>query len=236
MLIIDTVEGLMNFGLTRQEANVYLLLFSEGHLNGYEVSKLSGISRSNAYNALAGLVEKGAAYVIEGNSVSYTPVDINEFCDNKIRLLQKNKNELINNMPKKRVESDGYITIKGEKHILDKMKNMILEANERIYLSMSHKWLKEVINELNIIKNKGIKIVIITEESFFLENAKVFYTEKKTEQIRMIVDSKHVLTGSILDPNYSTCLYSSNNNLVEVFKEALKNEIVLIEINKGDKK
>lgn len=231
MFIIETIETLMSFGLTRQEASIYIILFSEGELNGYEVSKLTGISRSNTYSALAGLVDKGAAYVIEGNAVLYTPVSVEEFCQNKIRSLQKSKEELIHNMPKRRDESDGYITIKSEKHILDKLKNMILGAKERVYLSMSKTKLEQIITELNDLRDRQIKIVIITEPFFELEGAKIYYAEKKPEQIRLIVDSKHVLTGDIKDKKTSTCLYSSNNNLVEVFKESLTNEIKLIKIN-----
>ena len=62
---MDNVERLMEFGLTRHEASLYILLTLEGSLNGYEAAKQSGISRSNAYNALAGLVDKGAAYIQE---------------------------------------------------------------------------------------------------------------------------------------------------------------------------
>ena len=54
---MDNVELLMSFGLTRQEARVYVLLLGEGALSGYEAAKRLGISRSNAYAALAGLVE-----------------------------------------------------------------------------------------------------------------------------------------------------------------------------------
>ena len=42
-----------------------MTLLAEGRLTGYEATKLTGISRSNTYTALAGLVEKGAAYVLE---------------------------------------------------------------------------------------------------------------------------------------------------------------------------
>ena len=49
---MDNVERLMEFGLTRHEASLYILLTLEGSLNGYEAAKQSGISRSNAYNAL----------------------------------------------------------------------------------------------------------------------------------------------------------------------------------------
>lgn len=80
---MDNVERLMEFGLTRHEANLYILLTLEGSLNGYEAAKQSGISRSNAYNALAGLVDKGAAYIQEEDTVRYTPVAIEEFCSNK---------------------------------------------------------------------------------------------------------------------------------------------------------
>ena len=69
---MDNVERLMEFGLTRHEASLYILLTLEGSLNGYEAAKQSGISRSNAYNALAGLVDKGAAYIQEEDTVRYT--------------------------------------------------------------------------------------------------------------------------------------------------------------------
>lgn len=232
---MDNVEALINFGLTRQEASIYLLLFSEGELNGYEVSKLTGISRSNAYNSLASLVEKGAAYAIEENTKKYIPVDIEEFCNNKLRFLNSKKKLLIDNIPKRNEEVSGYITIKGEDHIIDKFKNMILEAKERLYLSVSRDRMKDVYEELVIARDKKIKIVIITEEHFCFPGAKIYYKEKKSEDIRLIVDSTHVLTGKITDKHNSTCLYSSNSNLVDIFKEALTNEIKLIQLKEKER-
>jgi transcription elongation factor GreA-like protein len=55
---MDIIEKLTYFNLTRQEATLYLTLLAEGRLTGYEATKLTGISRSNTYTALAGLVEK----------------------------------------------------------------------------------------------------------------------------------------------------------------------------------
>ena len=118
---MDNVERLMEFGLTRHEASLYILLTLEGSLNGYEAAKQSGISRSNAYNALAGLVDKGAAYIQEEDTIRYTPVAIEEFCSNKIRHLEQKKTELIEELPSKRKNEGGYLTIKGEEHICDKI-------------------------------------------------------------------------------------------------------------------
>ena len=39
---MDNVERLMEFGLTRHEASLYILLTLEGSLNGYEAAKQSG--------------------------------------------------------------------------------------------------------------------------------------------------------------------------------------------------
>ena len=81
---MEIVERLMHFNLTRQEATLYLLLVKAGRLTGYEAAKQTGISRSNTYTALAGLVEKGAAYIMEEGKVTrYTPVAPEEFCNNK---------------------------------------------------------------------------------------------------------------------------------------------------------
>lgn len=52
------LDRLVLFGLTRQEAAVYLCLYQQGELNGYEAAKYTGISRSNVYSALSALTDK----------------------------------------------------------------------------------------------------------------------------------------------------------------------------------
>lgn len=230
---MDNIDRLLAFGLTRQEATLYLTLYVNGDLSGYEAAKLTGISRSNAYNALAGLVEKGAAYVMEGAVTKYTPVAVEEFCSNKLRNLNMFKDLLIQGMPDQKNEQEGYITITGEKHIFDKMKNLLYEADQRIYLSISKDLLPVIRNDLIEISKRNIKIVLITDLNERIPGMRCYYSDKSDGQIRMIVDSKNVLTGEIKGDSAS-CLYSSKKNLVDVFKEALRNEMKLIELTKGD--
>ena len=110
-------EKLQAFGLTRQEAAIYLCLCRNGTLTGYEAAKLTGISRSNVYNALAGLTEKGAAYLMEGSASRYTPVPVGELCDDKLRAMREAKVWLEQNVPRAIQPEDGYITIVGEQQI-----------------------------------------------------------------------------------------------------------------------
>ncbi len=230
---MDNVERLMEFGLTRHEASLYILLVLEGSLNGYEAAKRSSISRSNAYNALAGLVEKGAAYMQEEDTVRYTPVPVEEFCSGKIRHMEKKKKELMEQLPAKRKEEGGYLTIKGEEHICDKIIEMLIHARERAYISIYNERLEGLREYLERMVAEDKKVVIITNEPFDLPGATIYLTECRKEQIRLITDSNDVLTGEIANQYDATCLYSSNSNLVEVFKDALANEIQLLNMKKG---
>jgi Predicted transcriptional regulators len=230
---LDFVELLTHFGLTKQEANIYMMLISEGQLTGYEAAKLTGISRSNTYTALAGLAEKGAAWLIEGAVTRYTPVPPEEFCGNKIALLAQYRQELVQSAPVPKGDVDGYITIKGEEHILNKIRNMLNDSEKRAYLSMSLDTIERILPELTDGVARGLKIVIITNRPFLLDGATVYHAEKTQKQIRLIADSASVLTGDLCDGKDSSCLYSKKKNLVDLFKESLKNEIKLIELTKG---
>ena len=101
---------------------------------------------------------------------------------------------------------------------------MLLCAEERAYISVYNERLEMFREHLEKM------VVIITNEPFDLQGATVYLTECKKEQIRLITDSKDVLTGAITNRYEATSLYSSNNNLVEVFKDALANEIQLLKM------
>ena len=226
----DNIELLMNFGLTRQEGKIYILLLTEGSLSGYEAAKRSGISRSNAYGALAGLVDKGAAYVLEEQSVRYEAVPVREFCANKLHFLKKAAGTLEKQIPKESCPSENYITIRGRKHVKDKFRNMLMETRERVYLSVSSKIAEAFREELEALIKKGCKVVLLTEGQCRIEGALLYVKIHHDNQFRLITDSKYAMTGEIQDEAHTTALYSANPNLVKLLKEALSNDIQLIEI------
>jgi HTH-type transcriptional regulator, sugar sensing transcriptional regulator len=230
---VDAVELLTQFNLTRQEAAIYLTLLSESDMNGYEVAKRTGISRSNTYTSLAALVEKGAALIIEGAVTRYTPVPVQEFCENKLRKLRGTIDDLLETIPQKREETEGYITIKGREHIYDKMRNMVQDAVERVYISASKQIIEAILPEIKSGMARGIKVVLITDEPLDLKGATIYLAEKSRQQIRLIADSSNVLTGDVEDGSNSTCLYSRKKNLIDLLKDSLKNEIKFIEMTKG---
>lgn len=229
------LNKLMEFGMTRQEAGIYLCLYKNGELTGYEVSKQTGISRSNVYGSLAELAGMGAACLMEGSVSKYAAVPVEEFCENKIRMLKREKEYLIKNMPVMKEVSEGYITIEGAGNIRNKIITMLEKAGQRIYLSAPESFIAGIKEELETAAAREIKLVLITDRDTGIKENRQYLTDKKENQIRLIIDSVYVLTGDIEGKKSDTCLYSGQKNFVNVFKEALRNEIKLIELTKGEK-
>ena len=211
MDINKAIEYLMHFGMSRQEATVYLRLIEAGKQTGYEIARDTGISRSNVYASLAALVEKGAAYLIEEDAKRYIPVDVQEFCGNRIRRMEEEQKWLDVNLPGEKKEEEGYVTIDGREHISDKIHNLLANVEERVYCSCSGVCLEQLKGQLKELTEKG-------------------------NQIGLITDSKYVLSGEYGQESRNTCVYSGQRNFVTLFKTALANEIELIKIREGESK
>lgn len=222
------VDKLMLFGLTRQEAAIYICLYQNGAMNGYEAAKLTGISRSNVYGGLGGLVEKGAAYLMEGASNKYLAVPIEEFCGNQLRRMDEAKQFLQMNLVKNKEDDEGYITIEGHRHVEDKICAMLSKVEMRLYLSLSSCYIGKYLAQLEKLASDNKKVVLLTDKEVVCsENIKVYVSGPKEQQIHLIVDSAYVLTGDYSERETDTCLYSGQKNFVNVLKEALRNEIRL---------
>lgn len=227
------VDILTEFSLTRQEASIYAALLNHGDMTGYEVAKDTGFSRSNVYAALTALVEKGAAYLVEGEATKYRPVEIKTFTSNKIKELSSHAAWLEKHGPQKVEEKDGYITIVGAKNIRNKIREMLEKTELRLYLMAPAEIIREYENELKALAAAGKKIVLLTE-GYKLKGATVYNAKPDEGQIRFITDTAYVLTGELTDDEHNTCLYSGQKHLIEVMKEALKDKITLL--SEGDKK
>lgn len=247
---------LMSFGLSRPEAQIYTELLSRGAMTGYEVSKETGISRSNVYAVLQALAEKGAACLIQGEAARYTAVPVREFTENNMKALAGKAEYLAAHAPEQRIEADGYITIQGDVNIRNRMRRMLSETEHRLYLLAPSSIVKDFADELEALIASGKKVVLLTDGAdkpllhrfgTLLADGRhgphkghgasadsaLYVTETEPGEIRFITDSAHVLTGTLTGSSDDTCLFSGQQNLVAVMKEALKNKITLLKLNGG---
>ena len=102
-------------------------------------------------------------------------IDMKDFSSNIIRNLTTLEEQLIASAPEKVVESDGYVTVKGEKHVMNQLKNMIRNVEHRIYICSGTQLLEALKEELTEVRSVGKKVVIITDEpGYALDQATVY--------------------------------------------------------------
>ena len=166
----------------------------------------------------------------EGTVQRYYPRNLDEYCESKIAQWKLYKKQLHMALPEPKKRGEGYLTIKGEPQILDKMRTMIREAEQRIYLSISESVFNKVRDDIENALSKDIKTVLILDQRILLPGAIQYVGKQPSRTIRLIVDSEYVLTGDVEDGIHSTCLYSRKKNLIELMKDSLRNEIQLLEL------
>lgn len=227
---MDAIEALGQFGLTRQEASLFVVLTSEGELSGYEAARQAGISRSNAYAALASLAEKGAVYRLDGVPPRYQALPVDEFCGHRLRGLRETAELLTRSIPPRRCSFEAYLTVEGRQNIVDRLRSMVAGAEKRIYLALPPSVVALAASELRAAGERGVKLVVVSSADPGLPGAGFHQRTVAEDQVRMIVDSSEVLTGDLGPQDQGSCLYSKRKHLVDLFKDALRNEIRLIEL------
>ena len=123
---------------------------------------------------------------------------------------------------------EGYITIEGASHILDKMRNILKKVDEKVYISLTRNYLLLLVGELQTLIAAKKQVVIITDQPTAFSRAKVYVGEDRGMRIGVIADSRYVLTGEYGEGSMNTCLYSGQKNFVELYRTALSNEIKLL--------
>ena len=122
----------------------------------------------------------------------------------------------------------------------------------RIYFSACGEFLEAWKTEIAALVAAGKKVVLISEdnrelfpEDTELKSGIIEYLvpehfrepeeeEQRSDQIRLIIDSEYILTGTVTGKSDDACLYSGQKNFVRVFKDAMRNEIALIRIARNE--
>ena len=232
MIENDNYKFLLEIGFTLNEAKVYLTLLQNRYLNGYEISKLSNVSRSLVYNVIDRLVAKGFVLKSEGQ--------INYYCALPYeKVIERIKNDNINKLNIARAklknysrienESEYIFNIKGIDEFFSKANDLILNAKKEISISIWKEDFPKIEESLLIAAKKGIKIYIFSFSNITFPSAEIFSYQLKDpnslfpyRRISIVVDGKEVIIGENAGDK-SICVLSKNHALVSMTTD----EIVL---------
>lgn len=232
MIDNENYKFLLEIGFTLNEAKVYLTLLQNRYLNGYEISKLSNVSRSLVYNVIDRLVAKGFVLKSEGQ--------INYYCALPYdKVIEKNKNDNINklNVAREKLknysrienESEYIFNIKGIDEFFSKANDLILNAKKEISISIWKEDFPKIEESLSIASKKGIKIYIFSFSNIDFPYGELFSYQLKDptslfpyRRISIVVDGKEAIIGENAGDK-SICVLSKNHALVSMTTD----EIVL---------
>lgn len=228
----NDLDFLLKIGFTLNEAKVYVTLIQNKAMNGYEIAKLSGVSRSIVYDVINRLVEKGFVIKSDGLTNYYHALDYEKV----LKLLEEEKTNNIKiaesrlKLISKKVQDSEFIfNIKGFAKSIEKAKELIQTAKNEISLSIWEKEFVLIYDDLVAAIARGVKVYIFAFEDISITGAKIFsYRIKDAENlfpyriILLIVDENEVIIGENCGED-SISIHTKNHALTSLATD----EIVL---------
>lgn len=221
---VATAECLVQLGFSQTEAKVYCTMVSEEKMNGYQIAKSLGTSRSSVYAALENLLDKGAIVSIPGQTSEYAVVEPTQLIDKISSKYRKNAEmakQLLEQLSMKRRVSNFFCNIQGRQNLIDEIKTMIDSATKEILINSSMD-LKSLVEKLKEAKKRGVRIIVFSwlnldfydlDVEFYCND--VGFTRSAEMRFIMVVD------------NNSCILCSNDRNEFIPYKEIIKNDMNL---------
>ncbi|MBI5148092.1 helix-turn-helix domain-containing protein [Candidatus Pacearchaeota archaeon] len=126
-------KQLQEFGLSNTEAKVYLALLGLGKSQAGTVTKKSNVNRTNVYDALERLIEKGLVSYVTENNIKFfeavNPERLREMLGERQKKLDKTIEELRLRYNKSKKEEDAFI-FRGKKGIKSIFENILSEKKD----------------------------------------------------------------------------------------------------------
>ena len=235
----QAITALENLGFSTYEARAYLGLLQESPINGYRLSKITGIPRSRIYETLERLTNRGYAVSYQAQPVEYAPLGINEL---QMQLKEQFNDRLSTlEVELERVattdRSENLWNLRGREAIINRSRGMIAQAEQSVYLVAWAETLQALKADLETAVSRGIRIVIIscgdTEAMPGTHYCHAFeedIVQIEAGSINLVVDGQEALIGTTLPPDNCQAFWSHNAGLIFITEEYIRHEVYLHKI------
>ncbi|MHA3904955.1 TrmB family transcriptional regulator [Castellaniella sp. WN] len=209
----EVIDHLKFLGFTEYEARIYLeTLRADGApKTAYEISKLSGVPRSNTYNALEVLTRKGAVLPVTESPASYIAAAPKEMLDSiavQTSVICDRVADCLKNFTP-RVQNQYVWVLNGEDIIDAKIEQLLTSSRESIWIKASDAVLRRHTAALKrAARKKNMRIMIVLfgkdkAEFEFSRNCQVYIHEndgtrmgKADNLFTIVVDFQEMITVS----------------------------------------
>ncbi len=229
----NLVQELTHIGFTEYEARVYLALLREHPATGYQISKLSGVPRSMAYESLARLASRGAVLKSSsGKTTTYRPLPpdvllarLRDEHSARERMLSEGMEQLYHAK-----SEEALWSIDGHAAVLAYAANMIREASTEIMLVLPDRDVPDLEDDLRTAFDRGVRVrLVLTGEAepgfgeIVHHPPRESELQELTDSLVIIADQREVLItggGEVLRATVTT-----STNLVLIARQFIWMEL-----------
>ncbi|KEK22353.1 TrmB family transcriptional regulator [Bacillus gaemokensis] len=227
------IDLLKKIGLSDLEARCYMTLHEEPGISGYEVAKRVSVSRTNVYAALRSLTDKGACRSIEGETVLYDAVPIEQL----LRLVQtefeQTSKALIENLKPSPKPAPAFYNWQGSKALEKTVQRAIVNAEASIVVDIWAEDVRYVEESLLLAESKGVSVILITIGPCKTSLKHVFQHYRDEEwptderKFSILCDSSSALIGSFGGEIKPSALETNHPAVIEVIKNAFYHDMMM---------
>ncbi|SRR5579884_848355 len=187
---MTTVELLQQLGLNKYEAEAYYTLLSRGPLTGYEMGKYSQVPLSRSYEILERLTEKGLALIQPGDPPRYRAQEPQQFLAHVRSTMEATLGALTESIAAlARTDSSGeFWVVRGHEQILERVQNMIKQADSSIALATPTHYQAELAQILIAAQERGCAIYQYTS---------IEQSAHRVDTLLVLRDEQEALVGTI---------------------------------------
>jgi sugar-specific transcriptional regulator TrmB len=222
------ISELQKLDLTLNEARILLFLMTHGNSTASDVSRHTGIQRTETYNYISTLLAKGVVFSTFDRPQKYYALQINEVIECLVQTKQnalqsiaekkKDYQEMVEAILSSTVVPDSdkkesYQIVMGENSINAKIKRMLAEAKEEVTVLVTDRNLvnlyhAEITDQLIQMTSKGVRVKLRTP----CKNANDYISADDKTSISLKTTAKVVPVNFVLVDNKDIILLLESNS------------------------
>lgn len=235
---IKIIEEMKKLGLSEYEVKAYLTLLEDYPVNGYSLSKNSGIPRSRIYEVLDSLKSKQIVFDEIGESGNkYYPIEPNllfkklenDF-NSALKMVTNYTDKIYNTEP----TDNKLMVIKGIENIINFVKTLIINSNKRIALSIWEDELDFIKQELDAAQDRGV----IIRGIYFGKNnpykdlvthrrVERYLSEKKVRYMIITIDNLYTISGVVSSGDESQITWTKDQGFLNISEDYIVHDLMV---------
>lgn len=238
------IEQFEEIGFSKNEAKTYIALLKTPAMNGYEISKKSGVPRSMVYAIIGKLIAKSAIIELRTEPPTYTAIPPKELVSHRRKQTEQTFTSLEKSLQK--IEKPAVVNaikhVEGRKEVIEAMKTLMGAAQEEIWLSAWDEELEELKSTALAQNKKSIELyaMLFTNQQIH-SFGNTFYhrrdpttidqTKVNTRLTIVIQDHQEVIIAGFIEGQIPQALQTTEPLLILLAKEYIRHDMMIKVVN-----